>query len=149
MQGNNYGLLENDKKFPKSPFRPDRRVLTFNKHQIIWSSSCQVFEWTVIELAFTLQHDREFVTFRFYFPLFIKLLLWALKASDIYSRHFENSYVRDVSVRLKTTRAMIKIARGTTNNKINKIRWNMYRDNNFHSRRQVLRVMRLWKSWAR
>ena len=27
---------------------------------------------TLIELPFTLQHDREFVIFRFYFPLFIK-----------------------------------------------------------------------------
>ena len=36
-----------------------------------------------------------------------------------------------------------------TINKINIIRWNMYRDNNFHSRRQVLRVKCLWKSWVR
>ena len=34
MKGNNYRLFdENDKKknFPKSPFRPARRVLTFDK----------------------------------------------------------------------------------------------------------------------
>ena len=44
MQGNNYGLLAKTIKFPKSPFRPAGRVLTFDKHQLICSSSCQVFE---------------------------------------------------------------------------------------------------------
>ena len=35
MQGNNYGLLvKTIKKFPKSPFRPAGRVLTFDRHQI-------------------------------------------------------------------------------------------------------------------
>ena len=35
MQGNNYGLLvKTIKKFPKLPFQPVRRVLTFDKHQI-------------------------------------------------------------------------------------------------------------------
>ena len=29
----------------------------------------------------------------------------------------------------------------------NIIRWNIYRDNNFYSRRQVLRVKCFWKSW--
>ena len=33
------------------------------------------FAVRLIELPFMLQHDREFVTFRFYFPLFIKLLM--------------------------------------------------------------------------
>ena len=35
MQGNNYGLLvKTIKKFPKLPFQPVGRVLTFDKHQI-------------------------------------------------------------------------------------------------------------------
>ena len=33
------------------------------------------FAVRLIELPFTLQHDREFVMFRFYFPLFIKLFM--------------------------------------------------------------------------
>ena len=67
----------------------------------------------------------------------------SLKATDIYARHFEYSRMRDVYVRLKTTGAEIEIARREgllTINKINIIRCNMYRDNNFHSGRQVLRV---------
>ena len=34
------------------------------------------FAVRLIELPFTLQHDREIVMFRFYFPLFIKLCMW-------------------------------------------------------------------------
>ena len=91
LQGNNYGLLvKKITKFPKSPFRPAGRVFTFDKQQIC-SSICQVFEWTLIELPFTLQHNREFVMFRFYFPLLIKLfmVLLCVIRVDIYARHFE------------------------------------------------------------
>ena len=73
MQGNNYGLLvKTIKKFPKSPFRPAGRVLMhFWQNQIC-----------------TLKH-REFVMFRFYFPLFIKVFMvlllviseWHLRAA--------------------------------------------------------------------
>ena len=75
MQGNNYGLLmKTIKKFPKSLFRqPDGfSLLTSTK-----------FAVRLIELPFTLQHDRQIVMFRFYFPLFIKLCMVLL--SDIYA----------------------------------------------------------------
>ena len=65
MQGNNYRrLVKTMKKIPKSLFgQPDGfSILTGTK-----------FAVRLIELPFTLQHDREFVMFRFYFPLFIKL----------------------------------------------------------------------------
>ena len=52
MQSNNYGLL----------------VKTMKKIAKITKSAVQLKE-----LPFTLQHGREFVMFRFYFPLFIKL----------------------------------------------------------------------------
>ena len=66
MQGINYGLLmKTMKKIRKITFRPAGRVLTFDRHQI-----CSAINQ---ELPFTLQHDREIVVFRFYFPLFIKL----------------------------------------------------------------------------
>ena len=62
--------------------------------------------------------------FRFYFPFFIKLFMVLLcvifKSERIYMRHFEYSRTRDVYVRLKTTGAAIKIARGTMNNQQNK-----------------------------
>ena len=68
MQGNNYGLLiRKIKKFPKSLFvQPDGfSLLTGTK-----------FAVRLIELPFTLQHDREIIVmFRFYFPLFIKLFM--------------------------------------------------------------------------
>ena len=67
MQGNNYGLLmKTIKKIPEITFRPAGRVslLTGTK-----------FAVRLIELPFTLQHDREFVMFRFYFPLIIKLFM--------------------------------------------------------------------------
>ena len=64
MQGNNYGpLVKTIKKFPKSPFRPASRT---GSHK---------FAVRLKELPFTLQHDREFVMFRFYFPLFVKLFM--------------------------------------------------------------------------
>ena len=50
-----------------------------------------------------LQHDRELIMFRFYFPLFVVLL------SDIYEQHFEYFYVQ--YVRLKTTCEAIKLRR--------------------------------------
>ena len=71
-----------------------------------------------MELSFTLQYDREFVMFRFYFPLFIKLfmvLLCVLKRV-IFTRGVLSILACDVYVRLETTGAAIKIARGTPNN---------------------------------
>ena len=70
MPGNNYGLfMKTIKKFPKSLFgQPDGfSLLTGTK-----------FAVRLIELPFTLQHDREFVTF-ILFPfikLFMVLLSW-------------------------------------------------------------------------
>jgi len=146
MQGNIYGLLVKTikKKFQKSPFRPAGWVLTFDKHQLICSSSCQVFEWTLVELPFTLQRDREFVMFRFYLPLFKKLfmvLLCVLFKSDGYLHvafwvalstpawaMFTELDWKQTAQRLKLQKRLL------TMNKRNIIRWNIHRDNNFHSR---------------
>ena len=67
MQGHNYGLLMKTLEiFPKSLFgQPDGfSLLTGTK-----------FAVRLIELPFTLQHDREIVMFMFYFPFFIKLCM--------------------------------------------------------------------------
>ena len=78
MQGNDYGILvKTIKKIPKINFSASRTGSHFWQNQIC-----------------TLQHDREFVMFRFYFPLFIKLFMVLLKASDIYARNFEYSCMR-------------------------------------------------------
>ena len=134
MQGNNYGLLmKTIKKIPKITFRPAERVLTFDRHQI----------W---ELPFTLQHDREIVMFRFYFLLFIKLcmiLLCVIFKSEWYLRPaFWVFLLAMFMFDWKQPVQRWKLREGPlTINKISLIRWNMYRDNNFHSRREVLRVM--------
>ena len=68
MQGNNYGLLmKRIKKNSQNHLfgQPDGfSLLTDIK-----------FAPRLKELPFKLQHDREFVMFRFYFPLFIKLFM--------------------------------------------------------------------------
>ena len=86
----------------------------------------------------TLQHDREFIMFRFYFSLFTFLLCvifkseWYLRASFWVLLHAMFTYDRkQAAQRLKLRESPLTI------NKRNIIRWNLYRDNNFYSRRQV------------
>ena len=111
MQGHNYGLLMKTLEiFPKSLFgQPDGfSLLTGTKLAV-----------RLIELPFTLQHDREIVMFRFYFPLFIKLcmiLSCNLEKRVIFTRGVLSIPTCDVYVRLETTGAAMKIARGTTKN---------------------------------
>ena len=67
MQGNNYGLLVKTRKNSQNYLfgQPDGfSLLTGTK-----------FAVRLKELKITLQHDREFVMYRFYFPLFIKLFM--------------------------------------------------------------------------
>ena len=149
MQGNNHGLLTKTiKKFPKSLFRQPDGFSLFTGTK---------FAVRLIELPFTLQHDREIVMFRFYFPnfpLFIKVCMvllcvifkseWYLRAAFWVFLHamFMFDWKQPVQ-RWKLREGLLTI------NKINLIRWNMYRDNNFNSRREVLRVKCLWQSWVR
>ena len=83
---------------------------------ILTGTKCVV---RLIELPFTLQHDREFMS-RFYFPLFIKqsmVLLCVVFKNEWYLRAaFLSISACYVYVRLETTDAAIEIARGTTNN---------------------------------
>ena len=119
------------KRFPKSPRQPAGRVLTFVKHQIC-SPSCRSrlnehLSFEVIENLLCLG--------------FVSLYLWFCYV--IFTRSILNTPACDVLlyVRLKTTCAAIKLRkRLLTISKINITRWNMYRDNNFHSRCYVLRV---------
>ena len=72
MQGNNYGLLvKTIKKNSQNHLfgHPDGfSPLTGTK-----------FAVRLKELPFTLQHDRELLMFRFYFPLFVKLFMVLLR----------------------------------------------------------------------
>ena len=90
---------ENDKKNSIITFRPAGRgsLLTGTK-----------FAVRLIELPFTLQHDRE-IMFRFHF-------MCNLEKRVIFTRGVLSIPTCDVYVGLETTGAAMKIARGTTNN---------------------------------
>ena len=111
MQGNNYGLLmKTIKKNSQNHFSASRTGSPFSGTK---------FAVRLIELPFTPQHDREIVMFRFYFPLLIKLcmaLLCVIFKSENFTRGVLSIPACDVYVRLKTTGAAIKNARGTTKN---------------------------------
>ena len=114
------------KKFPKSPTRPAARVLTFVKHQIC-SPSCR-------------SRLNEHVSFNIIENLlclgFIFLYLWFCYV--IFRRSILSTPACDALLYcwLKTTCTALKLRkRLLTISKINITRWNMYRDNNFHSRR--------------
>ena len=81
-----------------------------------------IFAVRSIELILTLQHDREFVEvlFEVLFPFNYKtvygFVMCNLYKRVIFTRGVLSIPASDVYVRLKTTGAAIKIARGTTNN---------------------------------
>ena len=119
------------KKFPKLPIRPAGRFLTVVKHQICSPRRrSRLYE----HLSFNMIENLLCLGF-------ISLYLWFCYV--IFTRSILSTPACDVLlyVRLKTTCAAIKLRkRLLTISKINITRWNMYRDNNFHSRRYVLRV---------
>ena len=90
-------------------------------------------EWTLIELSFNMIENILCLGFislylRFCYVIFTRGIL-STPACEF------------VICGLKTTCAAIELRkRLLTISKINITRWNMHRDNNFHSRRQVLRV---------
>ena len=72
MQGNNYGLSgsENDQKILKSPvYTASRKGSDFYQAPNLQPELSEPFEWTLIELG-RLQHGKELIKFRFYFPIF-------------------------------------------------------------------------------
>ena len=134
----NLGLLAKPfKKFQNHPY--GQPVLI----SIIYSANCQcvrVFEWYLIELRFNVITNLLlllllFLSFngfsyndvysykvfdtRDIFEYFCKRCLWTMKTSG-------------TNKRLKLQERLLTIT------KINIIRWNIYKDNNFHLRRQVL-----------
>ena len=133
MQGYKFGLLVKTIKFPKSPIRQAGRVLTLTSTKFPVTA---VNVWVNINRV-TLQHDREFIMCRFYFPLFMVLLcvifksVWYLRAAFWVPLHaMPMCDWKQAAQRLKKTKK----------NKNITIRWNMYKDNNF-------REPCLWKSW--
>ena len=68
MQGNNYGLLV-------KTIKKNSQNHLFGQPNGFSLLTGTKFAVRLIELPFTLQHDREFVMFRFCFPLIIKLFM--------------------------------------------------------------------------
>ena len=127
MQGNNGLSAKTLKNFQNHLY--SHSVLTFDKRQIC-SASFRVFE----------QHSKEFRIN----SSFIMVLLFVIFESVWYGRHFEYSCKRcSCSTENNRQETLLTI------NKRTKIRWNIYRDDIIlHSRRQVLRLKCLWKSWV-
>ena len=116
-------------------------------HQIS-SPGCLKSKWT-LELRFNM--IENFLMFRFYFSLFMVLLRWVIFKSVWYLRAsfwvlLHAMFLYDCKQAAQQLRLRERLL---TINKIHIIRWNVDGDNNFHSRRQVLRVKCLWKSWVR
>ena len=126
------------KKFPKSPIRPAGS-------QQFWQVPN---EWKIIV---TLQQSKEFImSFMFIIIMFflfdgfitmcnlrkrlIRAAFWVLLQAVFMNDWKQTAQQSNLQERQR------KI------NKINIIRWNIYRDNNYHSRRQELKS--LWKSWV-
>ena len=146
MQGNN-GLLANYVRkslvflFNFKIHLYGQPVLNFDKRQIC-SASCCLFEWTVNRV--TLQYKKEFIMFNFFMVLLCVIIkrVW-------YAGHFEYSCMRCSCTTENKRHCDFKKLRKRllTIKTRNIIRWNIYRDNNCYSRRQVLRVKCFWKSW--
>ena len=133
----NRGLLAKPfKKFQKSPIRPA------GSH--FYSASCQcgrVFEWNLIELSLNIIANLLLLLFCYLMVLVItmcNLIKRLIRAT------FLSTPASDCSSTIKTngTDKRLKLQeRLLTVNKRNMIRWNMYRDNNFHSRRRVFKCL--------
>ena len=115
-------------------------VLTLDKRQTC-SASCCLFEWTVNRV--TLQYKKEFIMFNFFMVLLCVMIkcVW-------YAGHFEYSCMQCSCTTENKRHCDFKKLRKRllTIKTRNIIRWNIYRDNNCYSRRQVLRVKCFWTS---
>ena len=99
------------------------------------SASCgRVFEWTLLELRFNIIKNL-LCFFKMVLSMcnlqkrLIRAAFWVLLQAM-----FMNDW-KQTAQRLKLQERLLTI------NKRNIIRWNIYRDNNFHSRRQVLKCL--------
>ena len=112
------------KKFPKSPIRRRFSLLQCELWSSVWMNIIRV----------TLQHNKELIMF-FLMVLsmcnlqkrLIRAAFWVLLQAML-----TNDWKQTVP-RLKLQETLLTINKG------NIIRWNIYRDNNFHSRRQELK----------
>ena len=124
------GLLAKPlKRFPKSPIRPAGFYFCS-------ASCCRVFEWTLIELRSNIIKNLLCL---FFIEWFYRCVIFK---SVWYPRHLEYSCKRCSLNDWKQSAQRLKLQEKLlTLNKRQTIRWNIYRNNNFHSRRQVLKYL--------
>ena len=120
------GLLAKPfKKFPKSPIRPA------GSH--FWQAPN--LSWTLKESRFNIIKNLLYLFFISWFYNYVIL------KSVWYARHFEYSCERCSWTTENKRQSDENCKRLLTINKRNSIRWNIYRNNNFHSRKQVLKCL--------
>ena len=97
---------------------------TASRFSLLQCELWRVFEWTLIELSSNIINN---------------LLLIFIFIQWFNARHFEYSCKRCSLNNWKQTAQRLKLQERLLTTKRNIIRWNIYRDNNVHSRRQVLK----------
>ena len=130
------------KKFPKSPIQlaGSHFWQSPNLQCLLWWSV-----WMNIERV-TLQHNKEFKKKLCLFFYLMVITMCNLKKWLIRVQHFEYSFKRCSWTTENTAQWLDLQERLPTINKRNIIRWNIYRDNNFHSQGQVWKCV--LKSWV-
>ena len=128
-----WAFSETVKKNSKITYTASRFSL-FTSAKLQWELSV----WMKINRV-TLLHSKEFFISILYLMVLERCVIFK---SVWYARHFEYSCKRCSLNDWKQSAQRLKLQeRLLTINKRNIIRWNIYRDNNFHSRRQVLKCL--------
>ena len=134
------GFYRNRSKISKNIFSASRFSLLISAKFAV--RVLRVFEWTLIELRFNTIKNllcllfllNSFITMCNLKKRLIRAAFWALLQAM-----FMNDW-KQTAQRLKLQERLLTIY------KRNIIRWNIYRNNNFHSRGQVLSCLK--KSWV-
>ena len=122
-------------KCPKSPIRP-----AGSRFYSACSQCGRVFEWTLIELCFNIIANLLL----FFCYLMVSVITMCNLIKRLIRATFLSTPASNVQWTMKTngTDKRLKLQeRLLTIKKRNIIRWNIYRDNNFHSRRQILKCL--------
>ena len=123
-------LAKQLKKIPKSPSIYGQPVLTFAEPAVV------VFEWPLTESRF---NTIKNLLWLFFIEWFYRCVIFK---SFCYARHFEYLLQAMFTDRLTAQRLKLQ-KRLLTINKRNIIRWDVYGDNNFQSRGQVLKCLKI------
>ena len=133
QEDQSWAFSETGHKISKITYTASRFSLLTNLQCELWSGI-----WKNI-IRVTLQHSKEFIMFIFLFNGFITMC--NLKKRLIRAAFWVLLKLMFMSDWKHTAQRLKLQERLLTVNKRNIIRWKFYRDNNFHSRRQVLKCL--------